>query len=97
MKLLVVALAALCVVLVSGSADDCGPLQRLKVKHQWYEAYGHGQARIVLGLKIWNKYSIYPLCIVYVFIQLFNVQNTPHCCISETSRFLAQMCKTVPV
>jgi len=54
MKLLVVALAAL-VVAVSGSADDCGPLQRLKVKHQWYEAYGHGKDRITLGLKIWNK------------------------------------------
>jgi len=56
MKLLVVAVAVL---VVAVSADECGPLQRLKVKHQWYEAYGHGHDRIILGLKIWNKYSVH--------------------------------------
>jgi len=52
MKLLVVA----AVLLVGAvSADECGALARLKVKHQWYEAYGHGHDRIILGLKLWNK------------------------------------------
>ena len=53
MKLVVVAVALL---LAAVSADECGPLERLKVKHQWYEAYGHGHERLILGLKIWNKY-----------------------------------------
>jgi len=52
MKLLVIGVALL---FVAVNADECGPLEQLKVKHQWYEAYGHGHDRIILGLKIWNK------------------------------------------
>ena len=53
MKLLVVAVALL-VVAVNVDAD-CTPLEQVKVKHQWYEAYGTGHARLILGLKLWNK------------------------------------------
>jgi len=53
MKVVVVAVALLLAVV---SADDeCTALERLKVKHQWFEAYGHGHERLILGLKIWNK------------------------------------------
>jgi len=55
MKLLVVAVALILVVLVV-RADECGHLERLKVKHQWYEAYAHSHARVLMGLKIWNKF-----------------------------------------
>jgi len=52
MKLVVVAVALL---LAVASAEECTSLERLKVKHQWFEAYGHGHDRIIIGLKIWNK------------------------------------------
>ena len=58
MKLLVVVVVASLLAAVYGSAvhsSECGALERLKVKHQWFEAYGHGHARIIFGLKIWNK------------------------------------------
>jgi len=54
MKLVVVAVALL---VVSVSADQCSPLERLKVKHQWFEAYGHGHARLILGLKLYNRFT----------------------------------------
>jgi len=53
MKLLVVA-AALLVVCVSAD-EQCSELEKVKVKHQWYEAYGTGHARLLLGLRVWNK------------------------------------------
>jgi len=54
MKLLVVVILASLLVAVQ-CGWSCGPLERIKVKHQWFEAYGHGHERIILGLKIWNK------------------------------------------
>jgi len=56
MKLLVVAVALF---VVAVGAEECTPLERVKVKHQWYEAYGTGHARLILGLKVWNKYDFH--------------------------------------
>jgi len=53
MKLLVVGLALFVVSLCAG--EECTQLEMIKVKHQWYEAYGTGHERLVLGLKLWNK------------------------------------------
>jgi len=52
MKLLVVAVALL---VVAASAEQCTQLELVKVKHQWYEAYGVGHARLILGLKLFNR------------------------------------------
>jgi len=58
MKLLVVVVVGSLLAVVQGSSvhsEECGALERIKVKHQWFEAYGHGHSRIILGLKLWNK------------------------------------------
>nr|UCK81455.1 haemoglobin A5 chain [Arenicola marina] len=50
MKVLIVLMACL-----AYAAAECGPLQRLKVKHQWAEAYGsHGLHREELGREMWH-------------------------------------------
>ena len=36
-------------------AAECGPLQRLKVKRQWAEAYGSGSGREAFGHYIWAQ------------------------------------------
>jgi len=53
MKLLVVAVALL--VVCVNADEQCSELEKVKVKHQWYEAYGTGHARLLLGLRVWNK------------------------------------------
>jgi len=51
MKVLIVLMACL-----AYAAAECGPLQRLKVKHQWAEAYsGHGLTREKLGREIFDN------------------------------------------
>lgn len=45
----------LCVCLAQALADECGPLQRFKIKHQWTEAFGGTHERIDFGLKLWNS------------------------------------------
>nr|CAJ32741.1 haemoglobin A2c chain precursor [Arenicola marina] len=48
MKVLIVLMACLAYV-----AADCGPLQRLKVKHQWVQVYsGHGYEREAFGREV---------------------------------------------
>nr|ALO75575.1 hemoglobin subunit A2 [Osedax mucofloris] len=50
MKVLLV-FAALVAITV---ANTCGPLQRLKVKRQWAESYGHGNERLEFGIFVWQ-------------------------------------------
>ena len=47
-------IAFMCVLAVA-FASECGPLQRLKVKRQWAEAYGGDYSRAHLGHAIWNE------------------------------------------
>ena len=51
MKLLLV-LAALVAIT---AANTCGPLQRLKVKRQWANAYGNGIDRANFGNFVWAE------------------------------------------
>lgn len=45
---------ALCCVLVAMVAADCGPLQRIKVKTQWAQAYSQGRQREAFGQAVWR-------------------------------------------
>nr|ALO75588.1 hemoglobin subunit A2 [Sclerolinum brattstromi] len=46
-------IAFMCLLAVA-FASECGPLQRLKVKRQWAEAYGADYSREKLGHAIWS-------------------------------------------
>lgn len=48
-------IAFMCLLAVA-FASECGPLQRLKVKRQWAEAYGSGNGREEFGHFIWAKW-----------------------------------------
>ena len=63
MKLLVVAVALL-VVAVNSESNECGPQERVTVKHQWNEMYCEmdSSQRIKLGQDIYNtcvQFSFY--------------------------------------
>jgi hemoglobin-like flavoprotein len=51
---LVLAVVLLCVAYTV--ADDCDPLQRFKVKHQWAEAFGTGHHRVEFGVKVFRHF-----------------------------------------
>ena len=48
-------IAFMCLLAVAFASLECGPLQRLKVKRQWAEAYGAGYSREKLGHAIWSQ------------------------------------------
>nr|BAN58231.1 A2 globin chain of giant V2 hemoglobin [Lamellibrachia satsuma]BAQ25615.1 A2 globin chain of giant V2 hemoglobin [Lamellibrachia satsuma]BAU46564.1 A2 globin chain of V1 giant hemoglobin [Lamellibrachia satsuma] len=53
-------IAFMCLLAVA-FASECGPLQRLKVKRQWAEAYGSGNGREEFGHFIWaNVFKVAP-------------------------------------
>jgi len=45
----------LCALVGASLATHCGPLQRLKVKQQWADAYGSGHERLELGVALWKS------------------------------------------
>ena len=61
MKVIVVIACLIAVV----AADTCGPLQRLKVKRQWAESYGHGLERAELGHFIWAQLDFFLFFLLY--------------------------------
>jgi hemoglobin-like flavoprotein len=48
-------LAVLLLAFAAYVSADCDTLQRLKVKHQWSEAFGTAHDRLAFGLKLWNS------------------------------------------
>jgi hypothetical protein len=55
MNQLVIFVGLLCLGLASATTTHCGPMQRLKVKQQWAEAYGVGHERLELGIALWKS------------------------------------------
>jgi len=53
MKLLLAVVLSVCLAYVA--ADECGPLERFKVKHQWSEAFGEGHHRVEFGVKLFRN------------------------------------------
>jgi hypothetical protein len=51
--MLLKALVLLCVV-AAAAAAVCGPLQKIRVKEQWAQAYGEGRDRQSFGLAVWR-------------------------------------------
>ena len=40
-------------------ADECGPVEALKVKQQWAQAYGTAEERVAFGQAVFKGYAIF--------------------------------------
>ena len=52
--MLLKATVLLVVVVAAMAEQECGPLQRIRVKKQWADAYGDGNERDSFGLAVWR-------------------------------------------
>jgi len=55
MKLFLAVVSVVCLGFVAAEENQCGALERFKIKHQWSEAFGEGHHRLEFGVKLFKN------------------------------------------